>query len=326
MNDLTAVSVDFETMSSKGKVSIVGSGLIGRSWSMLFASVGYHVSLYDVISENVDSALSIIKTELQSLEKEGLLRGKLSAKEQYALITKASTLEDCLKGALHCQECVFENLDLKKQVFQELDKVADDKVVLCSSTSCFLPSLFSDGMTHKSQVVVGHPVNPPYYVPLVEIVPAPWTSSDVVTRTRDIMLEIGQKPVTLKKEVPGFSLNRIQYAILNECWNQIADGVLSVEDVDAVMSHGLGLRYAFMGPYETAHLNATGMKEYFEKYAKGIFDVSMDLKPVPKMEGPVAQQINDYWHSKIPVDKLAGRRAWRDQRLTALAQLKKNMP
>lgn len=156
------------------------------------------------------------------------------------------------------QECVFEQIDLKKDVFKQLDEIASNDVVLASSTSCFLPSLFSEGLKHKSQVVVAHPVNPPYYVPAVEIVPAPWTDPKVVERTRAIMIEIGQKPVTLKKEVPGFSLNRIQYAILDECWRQIADGVISVEDVDTVMSDGLGMRYAFMGPWETAHLNAKG--------------------------------------------------------------------
>ena len=97
-------------------------------------------------------------------------------------------------------------------------------------------------------------------MPLVEIVPAPWTHPDIVTRTRALMEEIGQKPVTLKKEVPGFSLNRIQYAILDECYRQVANGVISVEDVDTVMSDGLGMRYAFMGPWETAHLNAKGKR------------------------------------------------------------------
>lgn len=147
---------------------------------------------------------------------------------------------------------------MKKDVFGQLDEIASNDIVLASSTSCILPSLFSEGLKHKNQVIVAHPYNPPYYVPAVEIVPAPWTDPKVVERTRDIMMEIGQKPVMLKKEILGFSSNRIQYAILNECWKQIADGVISVQDVDTLISDGLGMRYAFMGPWETAHLNAKG--------------------------------------------------------------------
>ena len=313
--------------SSKGKVAVVGSGLIGRSWSMLFASVGYEVELYDVVPENVKSALKILDTEIKRLEANGLLRGPLNAKQQLQLISESDSLASCLNGAIHCQECVFEDIDLKKQVFQQLDQVADDKVVLSSSTSCFLPSLFTDGLKHKSQCIVSHPVNPPYYVPLIELVPAPWTDAEVVQRTRSLMLEIGQTPVALKKEVPGFSLNRIQYAILNEVAAQIKEGIIGVEDVDQVMCCGLGMRYAFMGPYETAHLNAAGMKEYFEKYQKGMAHVLNDMKPnVFEQGGEFLQEISEYWHEKIPVDKLQARRTWRDDRLTALSQLKKKMP
>lgn len=149
-------------------------------------------------------------------------------------------------------------MELKRKVFKELDELASSTVVLCSSTSYFLPSLFAESLKHRNQVIVGHPVNPPYYVPLVEVIPTKFTDQSVIDRTLKIMKEIGQKPVTLKKEVKGFALNRIQYAILNECYRLIADDVISVEDIDTVMSDGLGMRYAFMGPWETAHLNATG--------------------------------------------------------------------
>jgi L-gulonate 3-dehydrogenase len=293
---------------------------------MLFASVGYSVSIYDLVPENVDAALVDIEKQLNNLEAKGLLRGTLSAAEQSALVGKSTNLADCLANAVHCQECVFEKLELKIEVFKQLDAVASDSIVLASSTSCFLPSLFTDGLKHKSQVIVAHPVNPPYYVPLIELVPAPWTEPSIVTRTRALMTEIGQKPVTLKKEVPGFSLNRIQYAILNECYRQIANGVISVDDVDTVMSDGLGLRYAFMGPWETAHLNATGMREYFEKYATGIYDVSETFGPNPKMEGKVAMEVIEALNKRVPEAELPERRKWRDERLTALAQLKKQMP
>lgn len=311
----------------KGKIAVVGSGLIGRSWSMLFAAVGYEVQLYDVVAENVKSALKLLEIDLKRLQADGLLRGNLTAEQQLQLISGADSLAACLKDAVHCQECVFEDVELKKKVFQELDQVADDKIVLSSSTSCFLPSLFTDGLKHKSQCVVAHPVNPPYYVPLVELIPAPWTNPHVVQQTRSLMLEIGQKPVTLKKEVPGFSLNRIQYAILNEAAAQVKAGNISVEDVDTVMSCGLGMRYAFMGPYETAHLNAAGMKEYFDKYQKGMDHVLKDMEPNVFTEGgKFLQEISEYWHEKIPVEKLQERRQWRDDRLIALSQLKNKMP
>lgn len=122
-------------------------------------------------------------------------------------------------------------------------------------------------------------------MPLVEIVPAPWTNPEVVQKTRAIMDEIGQKPVTLSREIEGFALNRIQYAILNETWRLVEAGILNVKDIDSVMSDGLGMRYAFLGPLETAHLNAEGMENYFERYSKTIHAVSETMGPTPKWKG-----------------------------------------
>ncbi|RWS30889.1 lambda-crystallin-like protein [Leptotrombidium deliense] len=309
-------------MSTKNKISIIGSGLIGRNWAMLFASVGHEVSIYDIDEQKVDEALLDIKEQLKVLEDKQLLRGTLTADQQYRCIEKSVSVEECLKNSSYCQECVFENLELKKAVFKRLDECVDENVILASSTSCLLPSTFSAGLIHKSQVIVAHPVNPPYYVPLTELIPAPWTDPNVVKRTRELMLEIGQRPVTLTKEIPGFLVNRIQYSILNECYRLIAGGFVSVEDIDAVMSEGLGMRYAFMGPWETAHLNANGMKEYFEKYSKGIYEVSQTFGPIPKMEGETAEKIVRELESKVSVDKLQERRKWREERLIALAQLK----
>ncbi|CAH1994531.1 unnamed protein product [Acanthoscelides obtectus] len=139
------------------------------------------------------------------------------------------------------------------------------------------------------------------------------------------MEEVGQTPVSLSKEVPGFIVNRIQYAILNETWNLITDGVLTVNDIDKVMSEGLGMRYAFLGMLETTHLNAEGFVNYCERYANTIHAVSKDFKPLQKMEGQHVKEVAKQLEADVPLNKLQERRNWRDLCLTKLSQLKKEM-
>jgi len=185
--------------------------------------------------------------------------------------------------------------------------------------------LFTNGLKNRANCLVVHPINPPYFIPLVELVPAPWTSSDAMRRVRSLMEEVGQSPVTMNKELPGFAVNRIQYAILNECFNLVNEQVLSAEDVDKVMRDGLGLRYAFMGPWETCHLNAVGIRDYFNRYGKGIYDVSTDFRPLSRIEGPAVDRIEQEMLTKIPLDKLEERKKWRDDRLKAISKLKKQL-
>lgn len=311
----------------RGKIAVVGSGLIGRSWALVFAAAGYTVSIYDIDTKQISAALEYIEEELRELSKDGSLRGQLSAEEQRRFISGSSDLKECLAGAFYVQECVRENLETKKQVFKQFDELAVPGMILGSSTSCILPSYFTEDLTHRSQCIVAHPVNPPYFVPLVELVPTPWTEKDVVVRTKQLMKNVEQVPVVLNKEIDGFCLNRIQYAIINEAWRLVESGVVSAEDIDLVMSAGMGPRYAFIGPLEVAHLNAEGIKAYMKHFGAGMERVTKAFGPVPNYSNPTPdhEEVEKQLCELVPLSKLHDARAWRDRRLTALAKLKRKM-
>jgi len=303
----------------------VGSGIVGKSYAMMFAGAGYNVSMYDIVPEKVTAALSDVKEQMKLFERDGYLRGKDTAEQQMERIAGSFTLRECVEGAVYLQECVPEILEIKKTLFKELDDIVDDRIILASSASAITASEFSEGLRHRSQCVVAHPVNPPYFVPLVEIVPAPWTRPEVVAFTRSILEEIGQAPVTLSSEVPGFSLNRIQYVVLNECWRQVEDGLISVKDVNTVMSEGLGMRWAFMGALETSSLNGEGFKSYCERYGPSIVRVSALLGGTPSWEpdSDGAELIHQQMRQVYALDQIQQRREWRDKRLAALDKLKR---
>ncbi|KAI8791880.1 lambda-crystallin homolog [Biomphalaria glabrata] len=308
------------------KIAIIGSGLIGQSWAMIFAGAGHKVTLYDIVSEQVSKALETIATNLKNYESQGCLRGQLTASRQVSLITGSSDLQECLNGASYVQECVPESVDLKRQVFNQMDMYITEDMIVASSSSCLGVSQFVGEMKNKHRTLVAHPVNPPYFVPLVEIVPGPWTLPEVSQQTRTLLESVGQAPVTLSKECPGFALNRIQYSIINECWCMYKDGLLSAADIDKLMVNGLGPRYAFIGPLETMHLNADGIVDYCKRYAQGAYNVSSTLTPPPIMyDIPTAENVQSELSSAVPLEQLLERRKWRDRHLAALASLKNQL-
>ncbi|XP_065534642.1 lambda-crystallin homolog isoform X1 [Lathamus discolor] len=310
-----------------GQVAIIGSGLIGRSWAMVFAAGGFKVKLYDVAQQQLASALENIRKQMKDLEESGFLKGSLSVEQQLALISVCTDLKAAVEGATFIQECTPENLELKKKIFSQLDLIVGDNAILSSSTSCLLPSKLFTGLKHVKQCIVSHPVNPPYYVPLVEIVPHPETDLATTERTYALMKKIGQSPVKLNREIEGFALNRLQYAVISEAWRLVGEGVISPADLDLVMSDGLGMRYAFIGPLETMHLNAEGISNYCERYCEGMRLVLNTFGPVPEFSGEAEQKISQAMSEKIPVvpKVLDARRKWRDECLAGLSKLKKQM-
>lgn len=314
------------TPATDRRAAIIGSGLIGRSWAIIFASAGYSVKLFDSNADCLAQAIEMIRADLTELCAKNLARGHLTLEQQMALISTSSSLADCLTGATHIQECVFDSVPLKQDIFEQVDELlgADNlRASICSSTSIHLPSrVFAKVKLHKNQCLVAHPVNPPHHVRLVELVPCAETSEEIIIQTRLTMDEVGQRPVVLNKEISGFALNRLQYAVFQVAFRLVHDGVMTPDDVDTVVSDGLGPRYAFMGPWMTAHLNAAGMADYLERYADGIYNVLKDCEPVMRLEGEAAQKIVDTMTHEVPIDKLNEKRAWRDKCLIELAKVK----
>ena len=248
------------------KTTIIGAGLVGRAWAISFARGGHAVRLWDANADALPAALAFIDGVLPDLAAHGLLGGEAPAAVRARLVPVAD-LGEALAGAEHVQENAPERLAVKRELFAELDRLAPPGALLASSTSALLPSAFTDHLAGRARCLVCHPINPPYLVPAVEVVPAPWTAPEAVARAASFMQGCGQVPIVMKREIDGFIMNRLQGALLEECFRLVADGIATPEDVDVGIRDGLALRWSFMGPFETIDLNAPGgVRDYAERY------------------------------------------------------------
>jgi len=298
------------------KIGIVGAGLIGRAWAMVFARAGHSVKLWDGDPAAVPKALGLIGEALAQLKAFGLITEAPATVR--SRISAAATLQDCVKDADYVQENIAEKVDVKRKLYAEMDASAPPNCILASSTSSIPTSIFSESVPGRARCVVAHPVNPPHLVPLVEISPAPWTSPDVVNRTRALQEKVGQVPILVKKEVQGFILNRLQAALTFEAWRLVDEGFVSVEDADRCLKDGLGLRWSFMGPFETADLNAPGgIADYAARYGGVMHEMIKDVRYKP-MSPDLIERVNAEQRRVMPQERHAEREAWRDRRLMAL--------
>lgn len=306
-------------------VAIIGCGLVGRAWAISYAKGGMNVVMWDRVADAPKLAISYISDILSELEENDLLNGATSA-EVLERISIADTLADAVKNADHIQENTPEVLDIKKAVFAELDALAPDDCIIGSSTSAILPSMFSEGLKGAHRCLVMHPINPPYVIPAVEIVPAPWTSDEVVERSRQLLLAAGHAPIVMKRELDGFVMNRLQGALMEEAFRLVDKGYATAEDVDIGIRDGLALRWSFMGPFETVDLNAPGgIRDYAERYEQMYIPIFEQSNWRSNWRGPVMDEIEKDRRERLPADKLGERAVWRDKNLIALIAHKNKM-
>lgn len=300
------------------KVAIIGSGFIGRGWAITFARAGCAVALWDQDHDAPEKAIDFIRMVLPDLHSNDLLNGN-TPDQVLAAIRIEKDLAEALAGVDHIQENTPERLELKKAVFARLDEAAPPEAVIASSSSALLPSQFTEDLAGRHRCLVVHPINPPYLVPAVEVVPAPWTATDVVERCRVFLLACGQAPIVMKRELDGFIMNRMQGALLEEAFRLVADGFASIEDVDIGIRDGLALRWSFMGPFETIDLNAPGgIRDYVERY-QGIYEnIFTQTQRRVDWGGAVLDTVEHDRRERLAESDLSERQAWRDRRLMAL--------
>lgn len=306
------------------RIAVIGAGLIGRAWSIVFARAGFTVALWDPVPAAVPAARDFIAARLPELAEAGLLADPPAA--VLARLHPAASLAEAVAEAAHVQENGPERVDDKRALFAELDRLAPPAAILASSTSGIPASAFTETLAGRARCLVAHPVNPPYLVPLVELCPAPWTAPGTVVATRALMERAGQVPVTVKQEREGFVLNRLQGALLAEAFRLLEQDAISPEDLDATIKHGLGLRWSFMGPLETIDLNAPGgLAEYCARFGGLYSRMQREMTPLDWSEALVAR-LEAARRAVLPADRLGERTAWRDRRLMALAAHKRGQP
>ncbi|WP_428492360.1 3-hydroxyacyl-CoA dehydrogenase [Rhodopila sp.] len=305
-------------------VAVIGAGLIGRAWSIVFARAGFTVALWDQFPLQTTQALAFIADRLPELRAAGLLADAPDA--VLARIRPMQSLWESVRDAEYIQECGPERVEIKTAMFSELERAARADAVLASSSSGIPASEFTAHLKTRQRCLIAHPVNPPYLVPLVEICPAAWTDPAVTERTRQIMLAAGQVPATLKREIEGFALNRLQGALLAEAFRLLADDVISPADLDAMVKHGLGLRWSFMGPLETIDLNAPGgLADYCRRYGPLYAKMQHQMQPL-EWDAALVDRLHAARRTELPVNMQPVRQEWRDRRLMALLAHKATQP
>ena len=309
--------------NQKKKVALIGCGLIGQSWAISFLNAGFCVSLFDPGKGVTAQAKEKIEAKLSDLQVNGLIK-KTNISDYMTKIDLAEDISSAVRGSIHIQESGPEDLKVKKELTKKIDAVAAENIPIASSTSGIPASLYASDVKGQYRCLVAHPINPPHLIPAVEIVPAPFTSTSITEAVKDIIISIDKEPLELNKEIPGFVVNRLQGALLNEAFKLVKDGISSAENIDKAISEGLGLRWSFMGPFQTIHLNAPeGIAGYVKRYEKMYKD--MFNKPEIDWSSIVELGLEEELLSLYQLSEREKHERQRDTRLTKLI-LHKNSP
>lgn len=298
-------------MTTPTKVAVLGSGVIGASWTALFLAHGKDVAVYDPSPSMREDVLAYIDNARPTLQKLGFSKnGKL---------TFFDNVIDAVGEVEFIQENVPENINIKKEIFQQIEPHLLPHCVVASSASGLMVKEMQAAWKNPSRFILGHPFNPPHLIPLVELLGNEKTADGVIDIADSFYRSVGKVTIRLYKEIPGHAANRLQAALWREAIYLVTEGVASVEDVDKAVRAGPGLRWAAMGPHKLFHLGAGagGMREFCRRYEPS-FSRWWSTLGAPILDEPTIEKIA----SGIDISNTEEESKKRDALITDILQAK----
>ena len=237
------------TVQTEKAVAVIGAGVIGLSWAALFAAKGHTVNVYDPradLAEQLAAKLPVFIPQVPGIAEDVAVI--------MARVTPVAELAEAVKDALLVQESGPEKVEFKQNLWAEVEPLVAAETLLLSSSSGIIASEQGARMKAPQRIIIGHPFNPPHILPLVEISADPATPASLIALAMDFYRTLGKEPVQLHKQVPGFVANRLQMALVAEAIRLIDDGVVSIEELDKIVTASIGIRWASIGPMKAFHL------------------------------------------------------------------------
>jgi carnitine 3-dehydrogenase len=306
-------------------VACIGSGLIGQGWATLFAARGYAVAMHDLTDERLEQAVRRVNLNLGFLEANGRLAPG-AAGTAYKCVRTTTSLKEALNSADYVQESVPDNYGDKKKIFTEMDGLAPPGAILASSSSGLLMSEIQTVVQRPERCLLVHPFLPVHLLPLVEVVGGDKTAPETIQTTCRIMEDLGKAPVRLKREVPGYIVNRLQAAVLREAIDLVTSGVADAEEVDRAFCAGMGMRDPFIGPLLRAYLAGDGIESFLENYAASYrvrWESMAGWNEIsPSQRDVLVESVRDM--AIVRENELEKIKNWRDRMLIEILKLNRN--
>ena len=302
------------------KIGICGAGLIGASWAIGFANAGYMAYVYDTNINSIENFNKYFNDLFKDLK---IINPSINEDKIRNNIKLNCTIEQICEETILIQESIVEDLKVKQKTYKELDRLTSKDTILASSSSYIVISKISELVVHKNRCINAHPALPPHVVPFVEVVGSSDTSQEIINKALNIYKKANYAAILVKKETEGFVLNRLQGALLNEAVRLHEGGFASMEDIDIALKHALGIRWAFMGPFEIMDLNAPeGIKDSFSRYRTGIQNLAKQQNTVPSYSDEYLNNLDKEQRQRLAYQDRPDRIKKRNMMIALIRKLK----